>query len=530
MKRKASFVLSTVVLFNFAEAWPSISFVAAGAPYALVYEICDLKSLQDSVYEAGEWGSGFFPAVRLNGTLYFEKKITWPRVFDDLSSQQCMHISHNPSNFIPGISNIQAELCDETQECQFYATSPEAFVKIQQEPFEITFLERETDLKSSPLDVDTDGIENGYCTLEHTRQLWPSPTTEANRYLRGSTLCDSALSYPRFPKYICLEMGNVTELDSPDTLLVYSFSQSDGWREDNMFFWLAQGLEFNSRYHFVVLVSGKLDDSWQQLLNRIAAYSISFEWHRMERDQSDSCAWRSALTGEITLRHRLRRFSRYILLGAACRGPFIPPYYDSSWPEAFFTLLDENRINLVGSAASCTCEPPALQSEFSRPCAQLDGCLFAFSAEMLPKVLLELVDTPCNLPDESPAEDGALDGSGAGGSEALWRGLRVLGRQLTGAAISKGGGAAAMEHRWTGVDLGDAEAVARVCSAAADEGAREPNHPLDVVFVDESGRYGTQDTLYQFTRMALGNVPWSVPIHVFCGLQMATFDVRGAVA
>jgi hypothetical protein len=77
-------------------------------------------------------------------------------------------------------------------------------------------------------------------------------------------------------------------------------------------------------------------------------------------------------------------------------------------------------------------------------------------------------------------------------------------------------GVAAVQQTWAGIDLSDSVEIARACAVAAD-GEEAENHPLDVVFADERLRGGNSDTLFQFTRMALGRVPWAVPVHVFCG-------------
>jgi hypothetical protein len=518
-----TWICFAVFLLNSVDAWPTISFVPAAAPYALVYEICDIKSLKDHELDAGDWGDGFYPAVRLNESLNFEKKITWLRVSEILSSQGCIRISHNPTNFSAGITTIQAELCDVNKECKSYIASPEAVIHIEQEPYSIYFLDAEV-AKSSSTDAEGSSDHGGSeCSPERISRLWPHPHNTTTSALGDTTLCDIIISYPRFPRYNCLESNTSSDV-APDTLLLYSFSHSDSWREDNLLFWLAQGLVFNGRYHFVVIVSGELKEGWRQLLDRIAAHSPTFEWQHMAHRVSDTCAWRTVLTGETAMRHRLRHFSRYLLLGAGCRGPFIPPYFADAWPEAFFTLLADG-ARVVGTAASCACEAPA-QPTAGGGCAHLEGCAFAFGTNMLPIVLMELIDAQCAppvVPDFTIPEEAAADALAR-----RLRSMREFGRQLTRAAVAAaevsggggggGGGAAALEHRWVGVDLRDAAATAHVC---ADGEPAEAPHPLDVVFVDEGGRVARQDSLYQFTRMALGNGPWAVPVGVLCGPQMA---------
>ena len=108
-----------------------------------------------------------------------------------------------------------------------------------------------------------------------------------------------------------------------DTLVILAFSHSDGWREDNLFFWLAQGLVLSNRYHFVLIINGNIDQSWFYLIETIAASAASFEWHQRPDRGRDVCAWHDVLSSKIRLRHSIETFERFILMNASCRGPFL---------------------------------------------------------------------------------------------------------------------------------------------------------------------------------------------------------------
>jgi hypothetical protein len=265
----------------------------------------------------------------------------------------------------------------------------------------------------------------------------------------------------------------------------------------------------------VVLVSGEIDRGWRRLLDRIAEQSPSFEWHQLPHRRGDTYAWQSALTGAVPLLHIGRPFARYFLVSAACRGPFVPAYYPYAWPVVFSSLLDDGAC-LAATSVSCACASPpeSIIGPTAGPgdCAHVEGCLLAFRADFLPEVSAALAacdgDSPCFTSENSCT---------GGGADALGRALTKRALIASGASGHGLGcsGAAAVQHTWAGVNLGDRLQVARACAVEAD-GERVEDHPLDVVFVDEGLRGANPDTLYQFTRMALGNVPWAVPIHVFC--------------
>ena len=486
-----------------ASALPTVSLQFAEAPNALVYEMCDLKALDEAWLDAGDWEAGLHPAVRLNDSFDFGPFLPWSRFDHFRSDLPCMNMSHDPSRFDTGIANIQVYICDGNRNCIFPISSAEAMVRIEQNPFQIHFIDQEVNEASSAIITADEYKDSGICSAH--RRLWQLSNSKKRYFLQGTSLCEVALTYPEQPRYSCLEIPSTVK--SRDTLIIYSFSHSDLWRGDNFFFWLAQGLVLHGRYQFVVVVGGHLDAGWRDILDRIAAHSPSFEWVQLPLARCDVCAWRSVLAGGL-LQDGPQRFSRFVLLSAACRGPFLPSYYPGPWPEAFFSLLT-GEAGLAGSAASCSCD--RARSVHGEPveggtCAHLEGCVLAFRADMLARVRAELAEAQC---------DRCVGGDGGDIRQLVWR--------LTRAAPAEGWAVVAVEGDWAGVNLRDPAATARICAGASAADDSEPDHPLDVVFVDEAARNSGQDTLHRFTRMALGNVPWAVPMSVFC---QAAMDLR----
>ena len=62
-----------------ASALPTVSLQFAEAPNALVYEMCDLKALDEAWLDAGDWEAGLHPAVRLNDSFDFGPFLPWSR-------------------------------------------------------------------------------------------------------------------------------------------------------------------------------------------------------------------------------------------------------------------------------------------------------------------------------------------------------------------------------------------------------------------------------------------------------------------
>ena len=214
---------------------------------------------------------------------------------------------------------------------------------------------------------------------------------------------------------------------------LYAFSHADGWREDNLLFWLIRGLVPNSRYHFVLIVNGHVDDAWRRLLDRIAASLACFEWHQRPDAGRDVCAWHGVLSGSIRLLRPLASFLRFVLANASCRGPFIPAYYRRPWPEVFLSALNRD-VALSGVTFHCDCQRSVPGSCVSGPFQHIQSYLLAFHAHLLPLVL-ELQAQVCE---------------GGERKSAWWFEL-----ELTRGVLATGGGLAVTQAVWAGVDFRD---------------------------------------------------------------------------
>jgi len=145
-----------------------------------------------------------------------------------------------------------------------------------------------------------------------------------------------------------------------DTLILCvsapSAHQSGMW-EDNLDFFLAQGLIADPRYRFLLVMNdhGRLDSAWTRKLDAVAAWAPNFEWLSWHGSR-DTDAWRALFNNELasSLGFDLARISRFLLINSSVRGPFVPPYFRLPWPEAFLGLLSEDCV-LAGMTANCMC-------------------------------------------------------------------------------------------------------------------------------------------------------------------------------
>jgi hypothetical protein len=474
---------------------PTVTIIRAEAPDALVYEICDAILLFDYVPLNGIWNSGIHTALRLNDTLIHGQFFSFELLAEMIKQQECLTFSQNPTGLIPGTTTIQALICDEEKNCDFRLESPQELAIIEQNPFQIRYL-------------DPDSFD----TPTHSRQSTPWPAVPAHENLTRASFCSAPWDHltPRKP--------STPVQDAPpavDTLILYAFSHSDGWREDNLLFFLAKGLLHRARYHFVLIASGAVDPAWRRLLDRVAAASPSFEWHQRPDRGRDVCAWHSVLRGWIRIRRRLSSFARYVLLNASARGPFPPSYYPRPWPEILLSLL-AGGVHLAGASVFCACARPEPRPGYPCvPTAQLhvQGYALAFAGPALPLVL-DLQAAVCALTGRA---------EGAGGLHAWSFEL-----ELTRRVLAAGGGAAVTQYLWAGVDLRDAAAVRRACADAVTPGGTgdplHPGaylggdaHPLELVFF-KTNRDVAPEALHGATRAALSSpAPWAVPPHVLCG-------------
>ena len=183
-----------------------------------------------------------------------------------------------------------------------------------------------------------------------------------------------------------------------DTLIVYAFAVTEGgsgvW-EDNLDFFLAQGLVADGRYRFVLVCNGEVDEAWRGKLDRIQAWLPNFQWFERKDEGRDVGAWRAVLNGEVGLEVDVERVKRFILMNSSIRGPFVPEYYREAWPEAVLGLLHSRSCpdcQLAGLLVDCNCEltqgESCSQSKvwLESPRAALDESMLAFGNDLLPLV------------------------------------------------------------------------------------------------------------------------------------------------
>jgi hypothetical protein len=479
---------------------PNIKFIYDGAPDALVWEICDINILSERTVVLT---TGMYSALRLNDSWTFSIFFPWYELKTLSDTRGCITVSQDPTKLSEGPATAQVYICDEAHNCNFGFDSQEIMVVIRQNPFKVHFFESATNFGS----VDRI-MNNGSCLLEYQ---WP--VLEDEQRLPRTSFCDVVAWREKPPaarkRRICHKEGTTV-----DTLIIYAFSQSDeGWREDNFLFWLAKGLVLHDRYHFVVIVSGDLDDAWRQILDRIAAASPAFEWHSRRNYGRDACAWHAVLRGWICIRRALDTFARFVILNASCRGPFLPTYYRQPWPEAFLSLLTRGVV-LAGPSVFCACARPEPSPGFpciATPQLHVQSYLLAFSGAALGEVA-ELLRAIC-----------APTGEGGEGGLHAWS----FEMDLTRRVVAAGGGVAALQYLWTGADLRDAAAAAQLCAFAVTPGGTGDTlhtnayaggdvHPLETVFF-KTNRGVAEEALRRLTRAALAAPPRAVPRHVLCG-------------
>jgi hypothetical protein len=289
-------------------------------------------------------------------------------------------------------------------------------------------------------------------------------------------------------------------------LIVCAFSHSTtGWREDNLLFWLAQGLIERDRYHFVLVVNGDVDSSWRQLFDRIASQMREFEWLQREDDAGrDVCAWHSVLSGRTPIRHHLDIFRRFVLINSSSRGPFVPAYLREPWPEMFLSLLSSD-TKLAGVTVNC--KHHAME-EF-----HIQSYLLAFDRSTLDHILRRQAPV-CPPP-------------GTDATTSVWD----FELTLTNSVLLAGGNIAVTQFVWSGADFRDLDSVRMVCQDSAygdvllpgaysgtsrHEGPGMDVHPLELGFF-KTNRGVTPEVVYLFTKMALVHTQGPVPRHVFCG-------------
>ena len=483
---------------------PFITFIYEGAPDALVYQICNAIVIQELDQLPSRWLKGIYTSIRLNDSWTNGNLLSWNHILEASNEDGCLSFSQDPTGISEGLATVQVFICDEKKNCTAGLSSHEVVVKISQDPFEVYFVDADSEYPGIRY-KELEG-EMNFDLISNRRKL-----LETENFLSKSSFCNLT---PSFESNISTPETDSTNMSAVDTLIIYAFSHSDGWREDNLFFWLAKGLLLRGRYHFVVIVSGAIDESWRLLLDRLSAAEPAFEWHQRPDYGRDVCAWHAVLRGWVLLRLRLAAFARFVLLNASCRGPFLPPYYPHPWPEAFLSLLTGSTV-LAGASIFCACarpEPRPGHLCIATPQLHVQSYLIAFGRPAFPEVLA-LQAAIC-------AQTGGP--TGEGGLHA-WS----FEMELTRRVLANGDGVAVTQYLWAGVDLRDTAAAARICADSVTPGgtgdpmhpgayAGGDAHPLELVFF-KTNRGVAEAELRRLTRAALAAAPWAVPRRALCG-------------
>jgi hypothetical protein len=254
--------------------------------------------------------------------------------------------------------------------------------------------------------------------------------------LSRTRMCDLLVEYPlvwnnsrRLTRPAADDVGQ----QHPDTLILYAFSHSTGWREDNFFFLLALGLPPRGRYHLVVIVNGALDPAWAHILDRVARFSLgAFEWLRRPDCGRDICAWLSVLGGALPLRYPLAQFRRFILMNGSARGPFVPAGFRAPWPELFLSLLADG-VGLAGATVSCAFPGYSVDDAETM---HVQSYLLAFAGGPVLEAAAALMRAAC-----------AAAAPGLSAHELAGR-IEQFERRLTREVIGLGLNAAVTQHLW----------------------------------------------------------------------------------
>ncbi len=89
--------------------------------------------------------------------------------------------------------------------------------------------------------------------------------------------------------------------EDPDALIIYVFAATEtgsGVWEDNLDFFLAQGLVAHARYRFVVVCNGGVDGAWGAKLDALAVWIPNFELHVCGNQDRDAGAWSAVLNAD----------------------------------------------------------------------------------------------------------------------------------------------------------------------------------------------------------------------------------------
>ena len=312
-----------------------------------------------------------------------------------------------------------------------------------------------------------------------------------------------------------------------DTLILYVSSPSEagiGMWEDNLDFFLAQGLVSNPRYQIVLVMNHRRELAYARRakLDALASWAGNFEWHSFDGSR-DTDAWRAVFNGQLmsTLGFDLARIRRFLLLNSSVRGPFVPPFFTMPWPEAFFSLLSEDKV-LAGMTVNCMC---ALIKPDSQPC-RFDCSYDPGPAQMIhvPTMLLAFEREPMfDLVNETLF-----------GGDCYW-----VERQISQRALGQRKNLAVAAAFGADVDFRDGQQVQHVCTdelhsllwlPPRDRDSLHSHfphwgsahyglayHPIEQLFV-KMNRLNPGSTLHLdiFTELSLRGSPWTAPIDLIC--------------
>ena len=309
---------------------------------SLDLEVCGLiewSNTWQGQSDRDPWPDGVWLMIRSDDTLSYEIFVPWRGLNIDCIQRK------NFQQSMTEIGVIQLLVADEKGGLRGIATD-EMQILTNQVEFRVNddYSASSTNLIESQ-DISPDKIGEGltranFCDLLHHPLI-----------LRNSRIATTQHGRSEDPARARAEVS------PPDTLILYSFSHSDGWREDNLLFWIARGLlPPPSRYYFVIVLNGDADPSWRAMLDRVEArMGGSLEWLARPDRGRDVCAWHSVLAGELRIRPGLAGFRRFVLLNSSVRGPFLPAFATGPWPEVFLAPLDGGDVNLSGVTINCNC-------------------------------------------------------------------------------------------------------------------------------------------------------------------------------
>ena len=309
------------------------------------------------------------------------------QLIGDASRERLVRINSRPFNASPGVNNHSERTGEEWQ-------------RLDRHQARLTRVQLRAAAALAP--PSNSCVDSSWELEERKDQRVDGKGLNASaQALSRTKMCNLLEEYPFILNQPVAPHGaDMTGPPDPDTLILYAFSQSAGFREDNLFFLLAVGLPSDGRYHVAVVVNGPLDHSWARLFDRVEQRSGgAFEWFRRRDCGRDICAWLSVLDGAQPLRHPLHRFRRFLLLNGSARGPFVPAAFRGPWPELFFSMLGKD-VGLAGVTVNCDCDSSQCRQNVDG--LHIQSYLLAFAHSAVLAATRSRMRTVCM--DISPAE------------------------------------------------------------------------------------------------------------------------------